>query len=192
MTVDLLAELLGEAPPPANPANPANYRASRDAQPLANACESAANFSAEARAGTAKTAQNPRHDRSGAGRSGGDDPPERPYKLSPAELGRAHAWPWTDAAIARFQTRAGRFIALGYSGQDAEDLAERLTLRDVEEDARGCCLECLALSGYRGNGFRCSVPDRAGLTGGRERSALGADFVVMLQHCPGLRTRGQQ
>lgn len=121
-----------------------------------------------------------------------NDPTERPYSLSPAELGRAHARPWDDAAIARFQARAGRFVGFGFSGQDAEDLAERLTLRDAEEDARGCCLECLALSGYRGNGFRCSVPDRAGLTGGRERSALGADFVVMLQHCPGLRTRGQQ
>jgi hypothetical protein len=59
--------------------------------------------------------------------------PSRPYRLTAAELDLAHADPWDDAAIARFQARVGRLLQLGHSEQDAEDLAERLHLREVKD-----------------------------------------------------------
>lgn len=114
----------------------------------------------------------------------------RPYRLSAAEGYRAHARPWDDADIRRFQTRAGRIVRLGFVPDDAEDLAERLMLRDMEADPRGLCVECQSLSGHRG-GLRCSTPDRAGLTGGRDRAALGPEVATLLQACPGLRKGAQ-
>lgn len=69
----------------------------------------------------------------------------RPYMLTAAQLARAHASPWEDAAIARFQARARRFLQRGHPEQDAEDLAERLHLRDIDECGRAICLECVNL-----------------------------------------------
>ncbi len=55
----------------------------------------------------------------------------RPYKLTPAEAGEAHAAPWNDAAIARFVVHVALLMRRGFSATDADDLAERLHLRDV-------------------------------------------------------------
>ena len=64
----------------------------------------------------------------------------------------------------------------GIDATDADDLAERLTLRDRDADDRVICVEC---SHYR--------PGRCG----NHRSALmttadiGRDLAAMLQRCPG-------
>jgi hypothetical protein len=65
---------------------------------------------------------------------------DRPHRLTNEEADKCHAPCWDDAAIAAFTARAERFALLGRT--DAEDLAERLTLRDRDGDDRRLCLEC--------------------------------------------------
>lgn len=99
----------------------------------------------------------------------------RPHKLTPAEADAAHAEPWNDAAIGRFVARVSLFLRRGIHATDADDIAERLHLCDVQGDARVLCLECAHLSGRR-----CGNARAAGV--GRE---LPAELVTQLQRCPG-------
>lgn len=66
--------------------------------------------------------------------------PDRPHRLTSDEADRCHAPCWDDAEIATVTARTERFALLGRA--DAEDLAERLTLRDRDGDDRRLCLEC--------------------------------------------------
>lgn len=106
-----------------------------------------------------------------------------PYRLAPAEADRCHAAPWNDSACARSAARAGRFVWLGLNPGDADDLAERLHLRDLEADDRRLCLECAHLSGQAG-AWRCSAWRRAGVGG----KAVAGDLVGMPQRCPAFRS----
>jgi hypothetical protein len=65
-----------------------------------------------------------------------------PYRLTKAEGDAAHAEPWDDAVCGRFVARVALFMRRGINATDADDLAERLHLRDVQGDDRGMCLEC--------------------------------------------------
>lgn len=103
-------------------------------------------------------------------------PPARPYRLSATETRVAHADPWDDDAIARFQGRKRHLMLLGLRDQDAEDLAERLHLRDVHADCRHLCLECRH---YRPG--RCGNREAAGLL----TAEIGRDMATMFQHCSG-------
>ena len=67
---------------------------------------------------------------------------ERPYRLSRAEGDAAHAEPWDDTAISRFVARVSLFLRRRIDATDADDLAERLHLRDVHADYRHLGLEC--------------------------------------------------
>lgn len=69
-------------------------------------------------------------------------PKWRPYRLTKAEGDAAHAEPWDDSACGRFAARVALFLRRGIHASDADDLAERLHLRDVQGDDRGMCLEC--------------------------------------------------
>lgn len=100
----------------------------------------------------------------------------RPYRRTLAQADAAHAETWDDAAIARFQARLQRLARLDFAAADAEDLAERLHLRDVEGDDRTLCVEC---SHYRPG--RCGNHRGAGL----QASDVGRDLAGMLQRCPG-------
>lgn len=63
--------------------------------------------------------------------------------LMTAKQGDAcHAPSWNDAEIQAFADRRDRLLRWGYAEQDADDLAERLTLRDREADDRRVCAEC--------------------------------------------------
>lgn len=53
---------------------------------------------------------------------------DRPYRVTHEEADQCHASGWDDAETHWFQTRRARFIRLGLTDQDADDLAERLTL----------------------------------------------------------------
>lgn len=106
----------------------------------------------------------------------------RPYRLVPVEIERVHARPWDDHAISRLRARARQFGRLGFGDDDASDLAERLTLRDVERDDRRMCVgECRHLAGSLG-GFRCGNAVAAGLIGDR---TIGTDLATTLQRCAG-------
>lgn len=101
--------------------------------------------------------------------------PDRPHKLTPAEGDAAHAQPWDDGACDRFTARVGLFLRRGINAADADDLAERLHLRDVHGDDRRLCLECRNLAG-RTTARRCAVG---------EVPDLPVDLVTRLQRCIG-------
>lgn len=106
----------------------------------------------------------------------------RPYKLTPAEADAAHADPWDDAAIGRFVARVALFLRRGIDATDADDLAERLHLRDVQGDGRAMCLECRHLAGRPG-AWRCSNHRAAGIG-----ADLPAALVTLPQRCAGFAT----
>jgi hypothetical protein len=99
----------------------------------------------------------------------------RPYKLSVADADGAHAQPWTESQIRVYNARAGRSRGMGFSADDADDLAERLHLRDVTGDERRSCIECRHYE--RG---RCAQARAALLTS----PAIGRDLATLLQRCP--------
>jgi len=103
---------------------------------------------------------------------------ERPYRLTPAQGDAAHAEPWDDAAIGRFQARVLRLLRQGFGASDADDLAERLHLRDVEVDDRVLCVECRH---YRPG--RCGIHRHAGL----QAPELSRDMAATLQRCGGFK-----
>ena len=110
--------------------------------------------------------------------------PDRPYRLSPAEGDAAHAEPWDDAAIARFVARVALLMRRGFSVADADDLSERLHLRDVLDDGRALCAECRHLAG-RAGAWRCGNHRAAGIG-----PDLPADLVTTMQRCPGFTRAG--
>lgn len=197
---DMLADLLNAQPTPAKAANPAKTRASVDAAADSGACEglrkaanqqpeptpaepASQNFAAfrcvpdaaqsEHWRGTSQLSQ----DSQGLG---GTNETARPYRPTKGEADAAHAEPWDDATIARFVARVGLFLRRGISATDADDLAERLHLRDVDEDDRAMCLECRHLAGSSATRWQCRNARAAG---------IGADLPVAvvdrLQRCPG-------
>lgn len=104
------------------------------------------------------------------------EPRQRAYRLSAAEADRCHAEPWDDAAIARFVARVVLFLRRGFDATDADDLAERLHLRDVQGDDLACCTDCRH---YRPG--CCGNHERAGLLS----ADVGRDLAAILQRCPG-------
>lgn len=102
------------------------------------------------------------------------DPAQRP--LAPAW------WGWDDEAIARFEARRDRLVRWGWPDQQAEDLAERLHMRDAHADHRALCLECRHLSGTLASGWRCGNHKAANVS--RE---LAGELVTMFQDCPGFQ-----
>jgi len=105
-------------------------------------------------------------------------PRSRPHKLARAEADAAHAEPWDEAAIARFVARVALFMRRGLNATDADDLAERLHLRDVRGDDRRMCLECTHLR--RG---RCGNHKAAGLL----TAEVSRELATTLQRCAGFR-----
>ena len=83
----------------------------------------------------------------------------------------------------RFKMRVDRFVRIGLSGGDAEELAQRLAWRDQDFDRRTACAECQHLHGRPG-AWRCGNWQRADVGG----PAIPSVFVAqMLQHCPGFK-----
>ena len=58
----------------------------------------------------------------------------RPYRLPKADADRCHWPPWGEPEIQAFVARVLTFMRRGMSATDADDLAERLTLRDRDAD----------------------------------------------------------
>lgn len=101
---------------------------------------------------------------------------ERPYGPSTAEADAAHCPAWDDSACTRFAARVSRMHRLGINATDADALAERLHVRDREQDDRVSCTDCRH---YRPG--RCRNHRAAGMYS----PELGRDLAVMLQRCPG-------
>ena len=99
---------------------------------------------------------------------------DRPHRLTGDEADRCHAPCWDDAEIAAFTARAERFALLGRA--DADDLAERLTLRDRDGDDRRLCLECTWL----GDTGRCLAAATGRIPGADRRLE---PVQTVLQRC---------
>lgn len=87
-----------------------------------------------------------------------------------------HAGAWDDAEVSAFATRVLILLRRGIGADDADDLAERLTLRDREGDDRRMCVECSHLS----DGGRC-LADAAGRVHGADRRL--EPVTTILQRC---------
>ena len=91
-------------------------------------------------------------------------------------------WPHSDAMnsaeLEQFAKRAQQFNRRGMSAEAAEAMADRLLIRDREQDDRRTCLECTI---YRPG--RCSNHRRAGL----QAPDVGRDLATLLQRCPGFQ-----
>lgn len=101
----------------------------------------------------------------------------RPHALSAAEHSLAHAVAWDEPACKRFGDRAARLMRIGFHDSDADDLAERLHLRDVTGDNRVACVEC--------QHYRHAVRDECANPGAAGARVRGAYVTTMLQRCPG-------
>lgn len=108
----------------------------------------------------------------------------RPYKLTPTDADAAHAEPWNDAACACFVARVVLFLRRGISTTDADDVAERLHLRDVHGDDRVLCVECRHLVGRTG-AWRCSNHRAAGVG-----ADLPRELTTTMQRCMGFDAAG--
>lgn len=95
------------------------------------------------------------------------------------------AWPasaaMTGAEIDTFTARLSRFTDMGLDLDAGERLADKLVIRDREQDDRRHCLECLHLHG----GGRCGNWQRAGVAIRARDAQLPTDFVDQLQRCGG-------
>lgn len=195
---ELLADLLGPtanacpAPTPAKTANPAKTRAGIDSPAESTPCEGlrkVANPQAPSQEFAAlRSTTNPAQSEHSCGSSQLSQvsqgvprtiPPDRAYRLSPSEADEAHAEPWGDADCGRFVQRVTLFLRRGIGATDADDLAERLHLRDVRADDRRLCVECRHMAGRPG-AWRCGNARAAGV--GPE---LPGELVMQLQRCAG-------
>lgn len=106
--------------------------------------------------------------------------PRGPYGLSRVEADAAHAEPWSEAACSRFVARVALFLRRGIDPTDADDLAERLYLRDMEADERRLCVECRHLTGRTWSGWLCGNARAAGVA-----RDLPPELLTQPQRCPG-------
>lgn len=97
-------------------------------------------------------------------------------------------WPHSNAMTGReietFLVRLERIKYFGLEIDQAEKLADRLVVRDREDDERSVCLECMHLR----IGLRCLNSQNAGVCIKHTKSNLPSDFVIQLQRCPGFKS----
>ena len=98
-------------------------------------------------------------------------------------------WPHSDAMntgeINTLTARLARFTDKGLSLDDSEALADKLVLRDRDEDDRRVCLECKHFTGHGPGSCRCGNWQAAGVAVHPRDTRLAADLVVQLQRCDG-------
>ena len=102
--------------------------------------------------------------------------------LAPSTDPDRWCWPHSDAMngaeLEQFAKRAQSFTRRGITTEAAEAMADRLVIRDREQDDRRTWLECNA---FRPG--RCGNHRRAGL----QAPDVGRDLATLLQRCPGFQ-----
>jgi len=96
-----------------------------------------------------------------------------------------HSVSMSGPEIEKFTARLERFNYFGIYGGVAEILADRLVVRDREDDDRSLCLECAHLRRV----LSCVNSRNAGISIQHSDSKLPSDFVIQLQRCPGFNPR---
>jgi hypothetical protein len=101
-------------------------------------------------------------------------------------------WPHSSAMntveIDIFMVRLRNFTDKGLPTNDAETLADKLVLRDRDQDGRRVCLECRHLGGRVAGSWRCGNWQAAGIAILPRDTQLPADLVLQFQRCDGFRT----
>ena len=103
-----------------------------------------------------------------------------------------HCWPNSPAMNGReietFMARLARFTTKGVTHDDGEALADKLVVRDRQQDDRGLCLECNHLTGHGARSWRCANGTSAGIAMNSRNAQLPAELVLQLQRCDGFAT----
>jgi hypothetical protein len=99
-----------------------------------------------------------------------------------------HSTAMNTSEIENFMARLSRFTTKGMTISDGEALADKLVIRDREQDDRRFCLECRYLAGHRHGSWRCSNWQAAGIAIRSRDAQLPADLVAQLQRCHGFTT----
>jgi hypothetical protein len=85
--------------------------------------------------------------------------------LTAEQADECHTPHWTDAEMHTFTQRRDRLLRWDYGESEADNLAERMTLRDRQGDDRRMCLECSNL----GDSGRCIAASTGRLVGADRR-----------------------
>jgi hypothetical protein len=99
-----------------------------------------------------------------------------------------HSTAMNTREIETFMARLSRFTTKGMTISDGEALADKLVIRDREQDDRRVCLECRHLAGYGLSSWRCSNWQAAGIAIRSRDAQLPVDLVLQLQRCDGFTT----
>jgi hypothetical protein len=99
-----------------------------------------------------------------------------------------HSSAMNTAEIKTFTARLLRFTSKGLPAPGSEALADKLVIRDREQDDRVICLECMHLGGYGVGSWRCVNWQAAGIAIRSRDVQLPSDLVVKLQRCGGFAT----
>ena len=98
-------------------------------------------------------------------------------------------WPFSSAMngaeIDTFAARLHKFADKDLARNDGETLADKLVLRDRDQDDRRICLECKHFTGHGAGSWRCGNWQAAGVAIRSRDTQLPADLVVQLQRCDG-------
>lgn len=96
-----------------------------------------------------------------------------------------HSSAMNGAEVDTFAARLHKFTDKGLARNDGETLAEKLVLRDRDQDDRRVCLECKHFAAHGATSWRCGNWQAAGVAIRSRDAQLPADLVVQLQRCDG-------
>lgn len=100
-----------------------------------------------------------------------------------------HGAAMNTAEIDTFTARLARFTDKGLTLTDAEALADKLVMRDRDDDNRRTCLECAHVQGV--GRWGCGNWKQAGIGIRAADAALARQLVVMPQHCAGFKEQAR-
>ena len=96
-----------------------------------------------------------------------------------------HSSAMNGAEIDTFAARLHQFTDKGLTHNDGEALADKLVVRDREQDDRRVCLECGHVTGHGAGSWHCGNWLVAGVASRSIDTQLPADLVGQLQRCDG-------
>lgn len=96
-----------------------------------------------------------------------------------------HGAAMNTAEIDAFTARLARFTDKGLTLDDAEALADKLVMRDRDDDHRRTCLECAHVQGV--GRWGCGNWKQAGIGTRAADAGVAPALVVVLQHCNGFK-----
>jgi hypothetical protein len=114
---------------------------------------------------------------------------KRIFSSAVIEVPERWCWPHSLAMngqeIDIFKMRLDKLKAKGLPLVDSEALADKLVLRDRDQDDRRVCLECRHLAGHGAGSWRCSNWQTAGVATRSHDAQLPASLATQLQRCAG-------